>query len=152
MIGVFRSLLFRLADDVPSRVRFIPDQFISHVEVNSLRHPGDCACISPQFSWAFLIFFFYLTTFHHYLGAWTSKNTPTEHRRYAVRRLGAIVQSIFLCPIRTPAFAWPFGNGPLRVGSQGLFRRCLKTFVAPLPPTRLTAPVSPRMCKRELSR
>ena len=31
--------------------------------------------------------------------------------------------------------ARPFGNGPVRVGTQGLFRLCLKTFVAPfLPP------------------
>ena len=44
-----------------------------------------------------------------------------------------------------PAFAWPFGNGPVRVGTQGLFRPCLKTFVAPFLPARLTAPGSPRM-------
>ena len=44
-----------------------------------------------------------------------------------------------------PAFAWPFGNGPVRVGTRGLFRLCLRTFVAPFPPARLTAPGSPRM-------
>ena len=33
----------------------------------------------------------------------------------------------------------------MRVGTQGLFRMCLKTFVAPFLPARLTAPGSPRM-------
>ena len=45
----------------------------------------------------------------------------------AVRRLGTIL-----------AFAWPSGNGPVRVS-------CLKPFVAPFLPTWLTAPGSPRM-------
>ena len=36
----------------------------------------------------------------------------------------------FFVPNQEPAFAWPFGNGPVRVGTQGLFRLCLKTFVA----------------------
>ena len=63
-----------------------------------------------------------------------------------VRRLGTIIQSIFV-PNQEPAFAWPFGNGPVRVGTQGLFRPCLKTFVPPFLPTRLTAPGSPRMRK-----
>ena len=48
-------------------------------------------------------------------------------------------------PNQEPAVAWPFGNGPVRVGTQGLFRPCLKTFVAPVLPARLTAPGSPRM-------
>ena len=48
-------------------------------------------------------------------------------------------------PNQDPAFAKPFGNGPVRVGTQGLLRLCLKTFVAPLLPARLTAPGSPRM-------
>ena len=48
-------------------------------------------------------------------------------------------------PNQEPAIAWPFGNGPVRVGTQGLFRPCLKTFVAPFNPARLTAPGSPRM-------
>ena len=43
----------------------------------------------------------------------------------AVRRLGTIIHSIFV-PNQEPAFAWPFGNGPVRVGTQGLFRLCLK--------------------------
>ena len=39
----------------------------------------------------------------------------------------------------------------MRVGTQGLFRLCLKTFVAPFLPARLTAPGSPRMlCIRTL--
>ena len=40
-----------------------------------------------------------------------------------------------------------FGNVPVRVGTQGLFRPYLKTFVAPFLPARLTAPGSPRMAK-----
>ena len=48
-------------------------------------------------------------------------------------------------PNQELAFAWPFGNGPVRVGTQGLFRLYLKTFVAPFLPARLTAPGSPRM-------
>ena len=36
----------------------------------------------------------------------------------------------------------------MRVGTQGLFRLCLKTFVAPFLPARLTAPGSPRMNER----
>ena len=52
-------------------------------------------------------------------------------------------------PNQEPAFAWPFGNGPVRVGTQGLFRRlfrlCLNNFVAPFLLARLTAPGSPRM-------
>ena len=35
----------------------------------------------------------------------------------------------------------------MRVGTQGLFRPCLKTFVPPFLPTRLTAPGSPRMVR-----
>ena len=46
-------------------------------------------------------------------------------------------------PNQESAFAWPFGNGPVRVGTQGFFRLCLKTSVAPFLPTRLTAPGSP---------
>ena len=48
-------------------------------------------------------------------------------------------------PSQEPVFAWPFGNGPVRVGTQGLFRPCLKTFVAPFLPAWLTAPGSSRM-------
>ena len=35
-------------------------------------------------------------------------------------------------PNQETALAWPFGNGPVSVGTQGLFRLCLKTFVAPV--------------------
>ena len=41
--------------------------------------------------------------------------------------------------------AWIFGNSSVRVGTQGLFRPYLKTFVPPFLPTRLTATRSPRM-------
>ena len=44
----------------------------------------------------------------------------------------------FFVPGQEPAFAWPSGNGPVRVSS-------LKPFVAPFLPTRATAPGSPRM-------
>ena len=30
-------------------------------------------------------------------------------------------------PSQEPAFAWPFGNGPVTIGTQGLFRSCLNT-------------------------
>ena len=56
----------------------------------------------------------------------------------AVRRLGA--HKAFFVPNQEPAFAWPFGNGLVRVGTQGLFRLCLKTFVVPFLPARLTPP------------
>ena len=42
-------------------------------------------------------------------------------------------------PNQDAAFASPFGNGPVRVGTQGRFRPCLKTFVAPFLLARLTA-------------
>ena len=61
-----------------------------------------------------------------------------------VRRLSTIIQSFFM-PNQETAFAWPFVNGPAKVGTQGLFRPCLKTFVAPFLPARLTAPGSLRM-------
>ena len=48
-------------------------------------------------------------------------------------------------PNQQPASAWIFGNSLVRVGTQGLFRPYLKTFVPPFLPTRLTAPRSPRM-------
>ena len=40
-------------------------------------------------------------------------------------------------PNQEPLFAKPFGNGPVRLGTQGFFRPFLKTFVAPFrpPPT-----------------
>ena len=65
----------------------------------------------------------------------------------AVRRLGTctIITKHFFVPNQDPAFAWSFGNGLVRVGIQRLFRLCLKTFVAPFLPTRMTAPWSPRM-------
>ena len=53
----------------------------------------------------------------------------------------------FFVPNQEPASAWIFGNGPVRVGTQGLFHPHLKTFVPPFLPTRLTAPGSPRMGK-----
>ena len=51
----------------------------------------------------------------------------------------------FFVPNQEPASAWIFGNGLVRVSTQGLFRLYLKTFVQPFLPTRLTAPGSPRM-------
>ena len=51
----------------------------------------------------------------------------------------------FFVPNQEPASAWIFGNGPVRVGTKGLFRPYLKTFVPPFLPTRLTALGSTRM-------
>ena len=48
-------------------------------------------------------------------------------------------------PNQEPASVWIFGNASLRVGTQGLIRPYLKTFVTPFLSTRLTAPGSPRM-------
>ena len=48
-------------------------------------------------------------------------------------------------PNQEPASAWIFRNGPVRVGTQGLFRPYLKTLVPPFLPSWLTAPESPRM-------
>ena len=54
----------------------------------------------------------------------------------AVRRLGTIIQRIICAQ----------SGASIRL-TQGLFRPCLKTFVAPFLPARLTAPGSPRMTK-----
>ena len=48
-------------------------------------------------------------------------------------------------PNKEPALSFLFGNGLLRVGTKGLFRPCLKTFLVPFLSTRLTAASSPRM-------
>ena len=68
----------------------------------------------------------------------------------AVRRLGTIIQNIFV-PNQEPAFAWLFGNGLVTVHTQGLFRLGLRIFVAPFLSTRLTAPGSPRISRLEQS-
>ena len=44
----------------------------------------------------------------------------------------------FFVPNEEPAFSWRFGNGPVRVDTQGFFRPCLKTFVTPFNPAFLT--------------
>ena len=70
--------------------------------------------------------------------------THEKNSGEAVRRLGTIIQSIFCAQsgasIRLTVWKW-FGESR----DQGLFRLCLKTFVAPFLPARLTAPGSPRM-------
>ena len=84
----------------------------------------------------------------HRLDEWTrqvwqdnSHNVRTNEKNLgdAVHRLGTIIQSIFV-----PDQA-PFKKGLVRVSTQGLFHPCLKTFVTPFLPTRLTDPGSPRM-------
>ena len=70
--------------------------------------------------------------------------THEKNSGETVRRLGTIIQSIFV-PNQEAASAWIFGNSSVKVGTQGLFRPYLKTFVLPFLPTRLTAPGSPRM-------
>ena len=74
-------------------------------------------------------------------GSW--RTPPGKNSGDYVHWLGTIIKSIFV-PNQEPAFAWPFGNGPVRVGTQGLFRLCLKTFVAPFLLARLTATRSPK--------
>ena len=59
----------------------------------------------------------------------------TESNRKYLKNLS----SLELTNDQEPAFAWPFGNGPVRVSTQGLFCSCLKTFIAPCLPTRMTA-------------
>ena len=51
--------------------------------------------------------------------------------------LGRKNQNCIILPNQEPVFAKPFGNGPVRLGTQGFFRPFLKTFVAPFrpPPT-----------------
>ena len=70
--------------------------------------------------------------------------THEKNSGETVRRLGTIIQSIFV-PNQEPASAWIFGNSSVRVGTQRLFRPYLKTFVPPFLPARLTAPGSPKM-------
>ena len=41
----------------------------------------------------------------------------------------------FFVPNQEPASTWIFGNGPVRVGTQGLFHPYLKTFILPFLPT-----------------
>ena len=51
-------------------------------------------------------------------------------------------------PNQEEALARPFGNGPVRVGAQGLFCPCLKAFIMPtFLPARLTVAGSSRMLK-----
>ena len=68
---------------------------------------------------------------------WVKSHRVRTHEKNsgdAVRRLGTIIQTFFV-PNQEPTFAWLFGNGSVKVGTQGLFRQCLKTLVAPfLPP------------------
>ena len=90
----------------------------------------------------------------HFFGAWTrqavietivvvyqlTKRTQEKLFAYWAKKYKA-----FFVPNQEPASAWIFGNSSVRVGTQGLFRPYLKTFLAPFLPTRLTAPGSPRM-------
>ena len=71
----------------------------------------------------------------------------------AVRRLGTIIQSNFCAQSGTSIFltVWRwFGESRYPGHCQGLFRPCLKTFVAPFNPARLTAPGSPSMLHTRL--
>ena len=59
--------------------------------------------------------------------------------------MGTIIKSNF-CAQSGARIRWTiWKSGPVRVGTQGLFRLFLKTLVAPFLQTRLTAPGSPRM-------
>ena len=54
----------------------------------------------------------------------------------AVRRLGTTIKHFL--PNQEPPFAWPFGHGVVSLDTQGFFRSCLETFVAPFLPTLAT--------------
>ena len=93
----------------------------------------------------------------HFFGAWARQavietiavvyeHTKTHELMRCVRRLGTIIQSTFLCPIRS--------RHPLEfleivrwesVPKGSSIRPYLKTLVPPFLPTRLTTPGSPRM-------
>ena len=60
----------------------------------------------------------------------------------AARRLGTIIQSIF-CAQSGASIHLTVWKWPVRVGTQGLVRLCLKTFVGPFLPAPMTAPGSP---------
>ena len=70
--------------------------------------------------------------------------THEKNSGETIYRLGTIIQSIF-CAQSGASIRLTVWKCPVRVGTQGLFRLCLKTFVAPFLPARLTAPGSLRM-------
>ena len=69
-----------------------------------------------------------------------SRRVRTHHStsRVAVRRLGRIIQRIFL-PNQEAALVEPFGNGLVRVGSQGLFSPYLFNQISDLQLKKKTA-------------
>ena len=92
--------------------------------IQSLPHP-DFGCVTRFAEW-FCVrpsFPFSPSTLPH-RKAWYSGYVRTHQKNSGdgVYRLGTIIQSI-LC---TQA-AWPFGNSLVSVGTQGLFRHCMKT-------------------------
>ena len=82
---------------------------------------------------------------------WDNSHHVRTHEKnsgHVVCWLDTIIQiKAFFVPSQEPAFGGPFGNGLVRVSTQGLFRPCLKTFIAPFLLTRLTAHGSLRMGK-----
>ena len=76
--------------------------------------------------------------------------THEENSGETVRRLGTIIQNI-LSAQSGASIRLTFWKWSVRVGTQGLFRLCLKSFAAPFLPSRLTAPGSPRMIVSKLS-
>ena len=90
----------------------------------------------------------------HFFGAWARQaviesiavvyelTKRTQEKLFAD---WAQLHKAFFVPNQKPASAWIFGNSSERVGTRGLFRPYLKTFLPPFLPTRLTAPGSPRM-------
>ena len=90
----------------------------------------------------------------HFFGAWATQAMIEtialvyEHMKRTLEMCSLIGHNNtkhFFGPNQELASAWSFGNGLVRVGTQGLFRPYLKTFVPPFLLTRLTAPGSPRM-------
>ena len=82
---------------------------------------------------------------------WDNSHHVQTHEKnsgHAVCWLDTIIQiKSFFVPSQEPAFGGLFGNGLVRVGTQGFFHPCLKTFVAAFLSTRLTALGSLRMGK-----
>ena len=70
--------------------------------------------------------------------------THEKNSGETVRRLGNIIQSTF-CAQSGAGIRLNFWKCPVRVGTQGLFRPYLKTFVPPFLLSQLTFPESPRM-------
>ena len=125
------------------------------VDGNEMYKKAWCTCkviVLPCETFAFLTFWSppHLKLPIIYDTLWSVKNRKfsgqiEEELRRNCSPIGHNNTNHFVCPIRSRHPLEFFGNSPVRVGTQGLFRPYLKTLVPPFLPTRLTAPGSPRM-------